>query len=94
MTVRAGKLLKAQISEYQNGAGYGDFNDRLPVNTRLWLKPCQAQKHKHTNGHHKGTRPQLPGVTFAVITDGAEGGEQRSNAPENSWVTMETWDTE
>lgn len=95
--VRAGPILKVQITEYQNGARHRDFNDRLPANTRLRLEPCQvipAKKHKRTHIRDTGTSPRLPGVPFAVITDGAEGGEQRSNAPENSRVTMETWDTE
>lgn len=33
---------------------------------------------------------RLTGLMFAAITDKAEGGKRRSNAPENSGVTMET----
>lgn len=43
---------------------------------------------------HKHASLRGAGVTLVVITDGAQGGEQRSNAPENSRVAMETWDTE
>ena len=47
-------------------------------------------------GTHYGTHSEeaITGGMFTAITDKAEGGKQRSNAPENSWVTMETWASE
>lgn len=48
---------------------------------------------KHTLAHSgmdAARRQCLTGGMFTAITDKAEGGKQRSNAPENSWVTMET----
>lgn len=53
----------------------------------------------HTNGQANTTKDAarrlcLTGVMFTAITDKAEGGKQRSNAPENSRVAMETWASE
>lgn len=62
-------------AEHQNGAGYGDFNDRRPAKRALALPALSDLPSPHrragacTRSRHGDRGPRLAGVTFAVITE-------------------------